>query len=308
MLRSAQRFFGGGGFPLVLIGFVVSYEVLIATLLLLPPADSALGAFAADFRVWCFGYDATQGSFEWARVAGMLGSPWVMVAVVWGAYSHPIRAMVKTQPWLAAAHVGASAVLVAGLGVAMVTNAPTADASELVFPADSLRTAHRSPPLVLTDHTGATVDLADERGQVVLLTAIYARCSSTCPMIMAQAKRVVAQLTEPERRELRVVGVTLDPDRDSPEVLAALAEAHHLSKPTWRLATGEPSVVNQALDDMGIARRRDPQTGVIDHANLFLVLDRSGHVAYRFGLSDLQESWLVEALRLLIAETSGEVG
>jgi protein SCO1 len=54
---------------------------------------------------------------------------------------------------------------------------------------------------------------------------------------------------------------------------------------------------------MGIERVRNAETGLIDHANLFLVIDRQGRVAYRFTLGDRQEQWLVSALRLLLAET-----
>jgi len=41
---------------------------------------------------------------------------------------------------------------------------------------------------------------------------------------------------------------------------------------------------------------------VIDHANLFLLLDRNGKVAYRLGLGDRQERWLASALRILLQE------
>jgi hypothetical protein len=42
---------------------------------------------------------------------------------------------------------------------------------------------------------------------------------------------------------------------------------------------------------------------VIDHASLFVLVDRSGHVAYRFALGgELEENWLVQALTILIHE------
>ena len=94
----------------------------------------------------------------------------------------------------------------------------------------------------------------------------------------------------------------MDPKRDRPEVLAELAEAQGLAAPTWQLLTGEPDTVETVLDHMGLMRALDPETGLIDHANLFLVIDREGRVAYTFALGDLQEKWLIEALHLLVAE------
>jgi cytochrome oxidase Cu insertion factor (SCO1/SenC/PrrC family) len=54
-----------------------------------------------------------------------------------------------------------------------------------------------------------------------------------------------------------------------------------------------------------IARERNPQTGMIDHANLFIVLDRKGTIAYRFTLGEHQEHWLARALQLLTREQAG---
>ena len=53
---------------------------------------------------------------------------------------------------------------------------------------------------------------------------------------------------------------------------------------------------------MQVARKRDPETGVIDHANLFLLIDREGRLAYRLGLGERQQRWLTSALRVLLDE------
>jgi protein SCO1/2 len=147
------------------------------------------------------------------------------------------------------------------------------------------------------------VDLAALRGRVVLLTGVYASCSRTCPMILAEAKRVVAGLDPREAEDLQVIAVTLDPDHDTPEVLARLADAQGIAPPVWHLVTGEAARVERTLDRMGIARSRDPGTGIIDHANLFLLVDRQGRLAYRFTLGPRQERWLSTAVRLLLRES-----
>jgi len=60
--------------------------------------------------------------------------------------------------------------------------------------------------------------------------------------------------------------------------------------------------VEGVLDAMQIARQRDPETGVISHANLFLLVDREGRLAYRLGLGERQQRWLTSALRVLLNE------
>jgi protein SCO1/2 len=154
----------------------------------------------------------------------------------------------------------------------------------------------------LVNQDGETVDLAALRGRVVLLTAVYASCPMSCPLILGQAKAAIAAVPSELRGDLRVIAVSMDPAHDTPDVLAGLARTHQVEAPLYALVTGEPAEVERVLDDMGIARTRDPETGVIDHANLFLLVDRGGRIAYRLTLGERQRRWLTSALELLLRE------
>lgn len=305
MLARLGELLGGGGFAVFAVALVIFYEGLLVALLLTPPAETGLGAFAAEFRVWCFGAGAGDGGLDPRWLAAMLGPPAMLagiVALLWwdslaGILAAPARAVTP---------VAAALCLVLAATGAFATLVPAGtDASALAFPADALRTAHPAPQLRLRDQTGAVVDLAELRGKVVLLTGVYASCPHTCPLILDQARGAIEALPESQREDVQVVAVTLDPERDSMEALAELADRHGLAASTYRLVTGAPDRVEQILDRMELARRRDPETGVIDHANLFLVIDRAGQVAYRFALGEQQERWLVEALRILVSEPDG---
>jgi len=99
-----------------------------------------------------------------------------------------------------------------------------------------------------------------------------------------------------------VVAVTLDPERDTPEGFRELAQRHNVSAPGFQLLTGAPGTVNPLLDLLDISRSKNPETGDIDHANLFIVVDRSGRMAYRFSATGPQSRWVSDALHLLVAE------
>ena len=60
--------------------------------------------------------------------------------------------------------------------------------------------------------------------------------------------------------------------------------------------------MNEVLDHYGFSRTKNLETGIIDHTNLFILVDRAGKIAFRFSLGEVQEAWLEDALRLLIAE------
>ncbi len=302
LVEGSSRFFGGPAFPAFVLTVLLLYEACLVALTVVPPADSGLGAFAADFRVWCLAADPATGRTNWGYAIGMMSPPVfvaISIAFVWWRplTSLVARPLAAVRPMLAAFAIVASSV---GLAAATVTPQPVR--GELPFPAEALRTTYAAPPLRLTDQTGATVDLAELRGHVVLLTAMYTRCVHTCPLVMAQAKSVVAGLSPAERADLRVVAVTLDPENDTQPVLATLAAYQNLQAPLWHLVTGEPAIVERTLDLMNVARRRDPVTTAIDHANLFLLIDRRGRLAYRFTLGEQQARWLTTAVRMLLGE------
>jgi protein SCO1/2 len=292
---------GSWRFAAAMLGLLAAAELLLVALLLLPAGEDPLGAFAEEFRIWCFGLDPATGRLEPGYVVTMLLSPLMLgavVAVVWGGELAAARR--RGARWLRPAGAGAG-VAVAAIAGSLLLAGPR-QAGELPFPAEALRTAVPVADFALTDQDGACFDLAGERGRVVLLTAVYSTCGSTCPHILQGVRDAVAALDPRERAGLTVAAITLDPARDTPAQLALLAQARGLAAPQFRLLTGEPAGVEAILDRLGVARVRDPRTGVIEHANLFLLVDREHRLAYTLTLGERQQRWLVTALRLLLAE------
>jgi len=291
----------GGAFPAFALSLLFSWSAFIGVMLFLPGNSSGLGAFAEEFRVWCFGYDPATGRTEVAYVMAMLLPQVMLAGFILGLWWAPLRSM-SQRPSAFIPHIAGAALLVTAAGVGFAYSGAAPPEGELPFPAEALRTAYAPPELVLTNQLEQTVDLAALHGHVVVLTAVYASCPHTCPAILNQAKAAIAELDPSDREELRLIAVTLDPENDSPQVLAGLARNHGLDAPLWNLVTGESAAVEETLDRMQMARERDPETGVINHANLFLLIDRDGRLAYRLGLGDRQQRWLVSALRVLLRE------
>jgi protein SCO1/2 len=293
----------GAAFPAFALSMLFFWTVFIAVMLFLPASSSGLGAFAEEFRVWCFGYDPATGRTEVAYVMSMLLPQVMLAGFILAFWWAPLREMSR-RPRAFVPYVGLAALLVTGAGVGFAYSGAEAPTGEMPFPAEALRTTYAPPDLVLINQLEETVDLAALRGNVVVLTAVYASCPHTCPAILSQAKAAIAELDPATRDDLRLIAVTLDPENDSPQVLAGLAQMHGLDAPIWNLVTGESAEVESTLDRMQMARERDPETGVINHANLFLLIDRDGRLAYRLGLGERQQRWLVSALRVLLREES----
>jgi protein SCO1/2 len=133
------------------------------------------------------------------------------------------------------------------------------------------------PSLSLIDQYGARTSLADLRGRPALVTFAFGHCADICPLIVSDlhAARRLAR-----RPDVPLVVITLDPWRDTPERLSALAGHWELAR-SDRVLSGSVRDVEAALDALGIARKRNETTGDVDHATTVLILDAHGRIAWR---------------------------
>lgn len=80
------------------------------------------------------------------------------------------------------------------------------------------------PAFELTDHTGVKRRLADFRGKVVTVFFGFTQCPDVCPTTLIEMKEVMALLGDDAER-VQALFITVDPDRDTPEVLSAYVPA-----------------------------------------------------------------------------------
>ena len=106
---------------------------------------------------------------------------------------------------------------------------------------------------VLVDQDGRKLRLASDAlaDKIVVVTFVYTNCTDICPMVshtFAQLQKSLAPLME---KKVRLVSLTVDPVRDTPERFKEYAQ-HFEPKPGWLWLTGDISNVAQALQAFGI--------------------------------------------------------
>jgi protein SCO1/2 len=123
------------------------------------------------------------------------------------------------------------------------------------------------------------VNLADFRGTPVLVTFAYAHCRTVCPLTVKHALRAREELLG-SRAEPVVLIVTLDPWRDPPSRLPAMASNWGLpDRGAWVLS-GSVQAVEAVLDSWNVPRSRNTTTGEVTHPFLLYIVDREGRLAY----------------------------
>jgi cytochrome oxidase Cu insertion factor (SCO1/SenC/PrrC family) len=260
----------------------------------------------ASARAVCFGStpDGLPDTWGWMLLVlgplSMLG----FLAAVWG------RELAGSARWLMARGAGVAAL--AALAVVPVTGAvlvgerlaasrgggEAATTEEEHLPAAWPRGETPAPPFTLVDKHGAPVTLASFAGRPVIVGFAYAHCQTVCPVVVATVREAAGGLAG----STSVLLVTLDPWRDTPARLPALAEQWQLATlGDARVASGDVEAVEAMLAAWNVPAARDERTGEISHPALVYVVDGQGRLAYAF--TNPPPRWIAEAVQRLDRES-----
>jgi protein SCO1/2 len=130
----------------------------------------------------------------------------------------------------------------------------------------------------LTDHTGKPRTLADYKGKVAIVFFGYTQCPDVCPTTMAEMASVMQKLG-PQADQVQVLFITLDPERDTPQLLASYVPA--FDKRFVGLY-GTPEQTAKTAKDFKVFYSKVPGTApgsyTIDHMAGSYVFDRDGRL------------------------------
>jgi protein SCO1/2 len=147
----------------------------------------------------------------------------------------------------------------------------------------------------LTAQDGRAVNLDLYRGKPVLVTMFYAGCQATCPLIIDTLRALEHKLDAAQRQDLRVLLVTIDPEHDTAEVLAATARERRLDTRRWTLARTDETHVRRIAAALGQQYRRLPD-GQYSHSTLITVLGADGQILAQSDQLGHANQKLLEAL------------
>jgi len=138
-----------------------------------------------------------------------------------------------------------------------------------------------APEFTLTDQNGKHVALKDLRGKVLAVTFIFASCADTCPLLTAKMAGLQDRLGADFGPRVYFVSITVDPERDTPQVLKRYAEAHRANPAGWTFLTGTPAEIREVAGRYGIFYKKTPR-GDVDHSFLTSLVDRSGTLRVQY--------------------------
>lgn len=143
----------------------------------------------------------------------------------------------------------------------------------------------------LNDHTGQPRTLSDFKGKIVVLFFGYTQCPEACPNTLMELARAMKRLG-PDAEKVQVLFVTLDPERDTPALLAQYVPAFH---PGFIGLYGTPQQTVETAKEYRIFYNKvaggAPDSYTIDHSLGSHIYDQSGKLrllsSYGMGADDL---------------------
>jgi len=158
-------------------------------------------------------------------------------------------------------------------------------------PLEGLSRQGQVPEFSLTERSGKNIGLAALRGKIWIADFIYTSCTDTCPLQTA------------EMAKLQLVSFTVDPERDTPKVLAGYAGKFKADAERWLFLTGEKEQIGQLIQ-AGFHLSAAPlteggtQASVVLHSPRFVLVDREAQIR---GYYDSRDG---EALKRLKADVA----
>jgi protein SCO1/2 len=160
-----------------------------------------------------------------------------------------------------------------------------------------------APDFSLLDTGGRRVHLADDRDRVVLIAFVYTSCTTACPTLSLRMSLLQRQLLARgiDGRRVRFYSITVDPERDAPEVLSRYAKSFVRDAEAWRFLYESPERLRPVLAAYKEWTRPLPNAELDHPARLYLI-DGRGQIREIYSLAFFDETQAFADIAALLQE------
>ena len=138
-----------------------------------------------------------------------------------------------------------------------------------------------APTFTLIDYDGKKFSLTQLCGKVVALTFIFTRWMDACPILTAKLVAIQRKLMPELKSKVFFAAVTVDPKRDTPEVLKRYADSHNADRAHWTFLTGSVAEIAEVTRGYGIYNKKQSE-GDVDHTFLTSLIDAQGNLRVQY--------------------------
>lgn len=152
-----------------------------------------------------------------------------------------------------------------------------------------------------TTDAGKEIKFADLAGKPQVVLMFFSRCTTACPILVYNLRRIESSLTPVERSGIGFTLVSFDSERDTPAALAQYRKALNLSD-NWTLLNGKPDDVLELAALLGVQFKQNAD-GQFAHSNAITLLNAKGEIVYQqIGLDSNPQDMVSQIQRLLATQ------
>ena len=184
------------------------------------------------------------------------------------------------------------------------------------FTGNELLQFEKVPAFEFTDQNNKLVDNSNFENKVYVVEFFFTSCPTICPRMNENMVKIQNEFFG--NPSFAIASVSIDPERDSPQVLKAYAKEKGATLKNWYFLTGDKDDVYTFSNDgfrLYAGENKDVEGG-FEHSGLFALIDKEGYIRSRTvisgenenpikfynGLDDKEIQWLKEDIRLLLKE------
>lgn len=130
------------------------------------------------------------------------------------------------------------------------------------------------PDFSLTNQQGQTLGLSDLQGKIWVADFIFTHCPTICPVMTQEMAKLQSEF---DTQSVYFVSFTVDPERDTPEVLSRYAAQFGADKQRWHFLTGEKEQIYQLAND-GFKLSAAQHGGGFPHSTRFALVAPNGKI------------------------------
>ena len=143
---------------------------------------------------------------------------------------------------------------------------------------------------------GREIELKDLQGRPTILAMVYFSCKYVCPVIISSIQNLESKLNKKIQKQTQVVLVSFDPEKDTPDAMAAYAEKAKLDTKRWILMTNKKEDKIRELAASLNFKYEKKGEGDYTHSFMIFVLDKDGVIKAKIDSASQDKAILVDTL------------
>lgn len=145
-------------------------------------------------------------------------------------------------------------------------------------------------------------------GKVAVIGYVFTNCPDICPLTTNNMRLVLEALKQESITGVEFITITFDPEYDTPSVLKEYAEVRRLDTSDWIFLTGDKSITDQVMRDVGVVAVPSDSTKMVSgemmyfyvHTDRINLMDKEGRIRASYLGSELNIEKIVNDIKTLL--------